>query len=182
MIKINLAPTTERKGPAIGLPDVNLGLVFGALGVLLVAGLGFWWASVSGEVGRLTREVDDNQRELARLRTVIAEHQRYRRDKEDLERRVGAIETVAQNQTRPVYLVNQVASLVPAQVTLTRMEERDRQVRFAGVAPTSTAVSDFMSNLRTSGKFRDVDLVESRQDLAKTPRAITFEVTARFEI
>ena len=30
--------------------------------------------------------------------------------------------------------------------------------------------------------FKDVDLVESRQDLTKSPRTITFEVTCRFEV
>jgi Tfp pilus assembly protein PilN len=73
-----------------------------------------------------------------------------------------------------------VASAVPANVHLTRMEDRAQTVRFAGVAQSSTALSEFMSNLKTSGKFRDVDLVESRQDLTRTPRTITFEVSARF--
>jgi len=38
-----------------------------------------------------------------------------------------------------------------------------------------------MTNLRASGKFKDVDIVVSRQDLAKVPRLVTFEVTCRFE-
>jgi type IV pilus assembly protein PilN len=180
MIKINLAPPLEKKGGQLGLSGLNLGLVFGGLFVVLLVGLGMWWSALAGDVGRLTREIDDNQRELDRLKTVIAEHQRYRRDKEDLERRVNAIETVAQNQTRPVYLMDTVASVVPAEVYLTRMEERGQQLRFAGVAASSIALSDFMANLKASGKFKEVDLIESRQDLAKTPRALTFEVSARF--
>ena len=69
---------------------------------------------------------------------------------------------------------------MPADVHLTRMEERARQVRLAGLAASSVALSDFMSNLEASGKFRDVDLLESRQDLGRVPRTITFEVSARF--
>jgi hypothetical protein len=38
-----------------------------------------------------------------------------------------------------------------------------------------------MSNLKASGKFRDVDIVDAKQDLTKSPRMITFEVVARFE-
>ena len=62
------------------------------------------------------------------------------------------------------------------------MEETGRVLRLAGITYSSTALSDFMANLRASGKFKDVDLVESRQDLTKSPRTITFEVTCRFEI
>lgn len=183
MIKINLAPPTERRrSPGMPGAGIHLGLVFGVLGLLLVGGIAAGWWSLSAHVARLTREIDDEQREVDRLKTVIVEHQRFRRDKEDLERRVNAIEAVAQNQTLPVYLLDAVAGVVPADVYLTRMEEKARQVRFAGVASSTTALSDFMANLNASGKFKDVDLIESRQDLTKTPRAVTFEVSARFEV
>jgi len=75
-----------------------------------------------------------------------------------------------------------VLGTVPKDLWLTRLEEKGGQLRFAGVAFSSVAVSDFMSNLKASGKFKDVDLVDARQDLTKSPRTITFEVSCRFEI
>jgi Tfp pilus assembly protein PilN len=72
--------------------------------------------------------------------------------------------------------------MLPKDLWLTRLEERSGVIKFGGTAYSSTALSDFMSNLRASGKFKDVDLVEHRQDLTKSPRTITFEVSARFEI
>jgi len=39
-----------------------------------------------------------------------------------------------------------------------------------------------MANLKASGRFKDVDLLDAKQDLSKSPRTITFEVTCRFEI
>ena len=85
-------------------------------------------------------------------------------------------------QPRPVYLMDAVADMLPKDLWLTRMEERGGVIRFGGTTYSSVALSDFMSNLRASGKFKDVDLVEHRQDLTKSPRTITFEVSARFEI
>jgi hypothetical protein len=38
-----------------------------------------------------------------------------------------------------------------------------------------------MTNLRASGKFKDIEMVVHRQDLNKSPRVVTFEVTCRFE-
>ena len=35
--------------------------------------------------------------------------------------------------------------------------------------------------LKATGKFKDVDIVDAKQDLTKTPRLITFEVVTRFE-
>ena len=38
-----------------------------------------------------------------------------------------------------------------------------------------------MQNLRASGRFKEVDIVVARQEITKTPRFVTFEVTCRFE-
>ena len=131
---------------------------------------------------RLHNEIAENQKEMDRLQAVIAEGPKFKRDKEELERRVNAIEAVARNQPRPVYLMDSVADMMPKDLWLTRMEERRASSSSRGTTYSSTALSDFMSNLRASGKFKDVDLVEHRQDLTKSPRTITFEVSARFEI
>jgi type IV pilus assembly protein PilN len=180
VIKINLAPpTTRTRGAGTG---VNLGIVFGALGALLVLGLAAYGWVVSADVSRLRADIQQSQREIARLKPIIAEGQRYRQQKEELERRVNAIEIVARNQARPTYLLDALADMLPADLWLTRIEEKSQQLRLAGTTFSSVTLSDFMANLKASGKFKEVDLVESRQDLAKTPRTITFEVVCQFEI
>jgi Tfp pilus assembly protein PilN len=182
VIKINLAPPAEPAGLRSRLRRPGNGIVLGGLCLFLAAGLGSWWWGLASEAARLASQVEEDQRELDRLKSAIAEHDGYRRDKEELERRVRAVEGFAWNQTRPVYLMDTVAGLVPAEMYLTRLEERSRQVRLAGVAPSTATIADFMASLKASGKFTDVDLVESRQDLTRNPRAVTFEVRARFEI
>jgi len=182
VIKINLAPPTDRKRRTEGGEGVNLGLVFGALAALLVLSVGGYWWTVSAEVSALNDDIQRSRAEIARLKPIIEEGQRHKREKEELERRVNAIEMVARDQARPTYLLDALAAVLPADLWLTRMEEKDAQLKIAGTAFTSTAIADFMANLKASGKFKDVDLTESRQDLSKSPRTITFEVTCRFEI
>lgn len=182
MIKINLAPvSTKAKARAAAL-HVNLGLVFGALGLLVVVLVGAYWWMLSSDVSALRLDIEQGKRELARLAPVIEEGRRYRQEKEELERRVNAIEVVARNQTRPAYFLDSLADLLPPDLWLTRVEEKSQQLRLAGTSYTSVALSDFMANLKASGKFKEVDLVESRQDLTKSPRTITFEVSCQFEI
>ncbi len=181
MIKINLAPPTARtQGPAGS--GMNLGIAFGALGLLLVVVLTAYGWKLSAEVRGLEREIEQDRTEIARLKPIIAEGQRYRLEKEELERRVNAIEIVARNQARPVYLLDALADMLPADLWLTRVEEKSQLLRLAGTTYSSVALSDFMANLKASGKFKEVDLMESRQDLGKSPRTITFEVTCHFEI
>ena len=180
MIKINLAPPIIKTRAAA--PTLDLAMILGALAALAVVLLGGYWWMLSGEVAGLRTEIDQNQKELARLQPVIEEGQKYRQEKEDLERRVNAIEIVARNQARSTYLLDSLADTLPPDLWLTKVEEKSQQLRLAGTSYTSVALADFMANLKASGKFKEVDLVESRQDLSKTPRTITFEVSCQFEI
>ena len=181
MIRINLAPPPTKRSIGLSIPSFNLGLFFGAVALALVLVLGVWGWSLSAEIRRLNTEIAQNKKEADRLKVIIAEGQRSRRDKELLERRVNAIELVARHQTRPVYLLDAVLDTLPKDLWLTRMEEKGTQLRFAGTTFSATALSDFMANLKASGKFKDVDIVDAKQDLTKSPRLITFEVITRFE-
>ena len=181
MIRINLAPPTTKKGAGLAIPSFNLGMAFGAAALVLVVVLGGWWWSLSSEISRLSAEIAQNKKESERLKVVIAEGQRYQRDKEMLQRRVNAIDVAARFQTRPVYLLDALLDTVPKDLWLTRMEEKGTQLRFDGTTYSATALADFMANLKASGKFKDVDIIDAKQDLAKSPRLITFEVVTRFE-
>jgi Tfp pilus assembly protein PilN len=181
VIKINLAPLTTKTHRETG-SGVNLGTIFGGLTALLLVGLGAYWWMLSSDVSGIRQEMEQNQAEVARLKPIIAEGQRYRREKEELERRVNAIEVVARDQARPTYLMDALSDTLPSELWLTRVEEKNTQLRLAGTTYSSVALSDFMANLKASGRFKEVDLVESRQDLTKSPRTITFEVACRFEI
>ena len=182
MIKINLAPPPTRKPHSFGVDSMNLGVAFGALGLLFVIAMGASWWSLSNQVWGLQRDIEDNQKEITRLKPIIAEGQRYQKEKQELERRVNAIEMVARNQARPTYLLDSLIDMLPGDLWLTRVEEKSQQLKLAGTTYSSVALADFMANLKASGKFKDVDLVESRQDLSKSPRTITFEVSCQFEI
>ena len=82
------------------MPGVNPGPVFAGMFAALLVGLGIWWWILAADVGRLIGEVGVNQREFDRLNVIIGEHQRHRADKEDLERRVHALESVTRARSR----------------------------------------------------------------------------------
>ena len=71
---------------------------------------------------------------------------------------------------------------MPRDLWITSLEQKESVLKLSGTAFSTTAVSDFMANLKASGKFKDVDIVVSRQAFDKTPTTVTFEVTCTFEI
>ncbi|HWN55288.1 MAG TPA: hypothetical protein VNP91_09255, partial [Methylomirabilota bacterium] len=83
MIRINLAPPSAKKaGPGLQLPSFNLGIAFGTAAALLVLIVGGWWWVISADVSRLNREIAENRKETDRLKGLVAEGQRFKRDKE----------------------------------------------------------------------------------------------------
>ncbi len=184
MIRINLAPAPERRargGLRFALPRVNLGVAFIGAIVVLVAVLGFYGRALLREEQRLTAEIEGGAREVAALRGTVGQAAKMKEHLADLQARLAALQVLTKDQTRPLLLIDAFADAVPRDLWVTGLEEKGTIVRVTGSAFSATAVSNLMTALRASGKFKDVDIVVSKRDLDKTPNLVTFEVTCRFE-
>ena len=181
MIRINLAPPRQRPRSALRWPQPNLGMVFGAAALVLVLAIGGWSWSLFREERRLAREIDAGARELTGLNAIVGPAAKMKERLADLQARLKAIETVTKDQSRPLFLIDAFADAVPADLWITGLEERGAVLRVMGSAYSSTAVSNLMGALRTSGKFKDIEIVVSKRDLDKAPDVVSFEVTCRFQ-
>jgi Tfp pilus assembly protein PilN len=183
MIRINLGPDRPRRGGGFTLrmPAVNLGLVFAIVYVLGLVGLGGYWMMLSSSETRLQAEVAQATTTLNALRARVGQESKVKDMLPDLQKRVEAISDITRNQGRPVVLLDAFADTVPQDLWITGFDDKNDTLKILGTAYSTTAVSEFMTNLRRSGKFKDVDILVSKQELQKAPRLVTFEVTCRFE-
>jgi Tfp pilus assembly protein PilN len=184
MIRINLAPSGgARRRAAIRLPapSLNLGVLFGVVYLAAILGIGAYWWSLSAEKARLAADVARATTEVASLKATIGQGTNVRNEVADMRKRVEVIESLTRGQSRPILMFDAFVDLIPRDLWVTALEDRGSILKVTGTAFSPTAVADLMSNLRASGRFKDVDIVVSRQDLTKTPRLVTFEVTCRFE-
>ena len=184
MIKINLLPAPPRRLIPIALPALPwVGLLFAVLFVLVLGGIGGYWYTLGQEATQLAGEKTRLETELKALDAVIAKGRAFRQKALDLEKRLAAIDLISQNKARPVRLLDALADAIPGGLWLISLEEKPgTQLRMTGAASSYTAVADFMSNLRRAEKFKDVDLLVSRQDLTKTPPLVNFEVICTFSL
>ena len=188
MIKISLLPAPPRRAIPITLPALPwIGILFALLLVLVLGGIGGYWYTLGQETSRLTTEKSRLETELKALDAVIAKGKTFRQKALDLEKRLAGIDLISQNKARPVRLLDALADVIPQNLWLLSLEEKPDKdkgnlLRITGAAFSSTAVADFMSNLRGSGKFKDVDLLVSRQDVTKTPPLVNFEVICTFSL
>jgi type IV pilus assembly protein PilN len=180
MIRINLAPPRESRRVYFRGSQLNLGLLFGAAALALVTVLGAVAWYFSHEERRLTAEVERSGRELTTLRTLVGPAAKMKERLAELQARLKAIEALIVDQHRPLSLVDAFADVVPTDLWITAFEEKATTLRVRGSAFSASAISNFMTALRASGKFRDVDIIVSKRDLDKAPNVVTFEVTCRF--
>ena len=187
MIRINLAPERARRRRRVGLglnlslPAFNLGWLFGIVYLAGLLGIGGYWWTLKATEGRLETEIAQAKQEIDRLRVQIGQENKMKDMATELKKRVDIIETLTKNQARPIILVDAFANTVPPDLWITGLEEKNASLKINGSATSPVAISIFMTNLRQSGKFKEIDVIVTRQDLARPTPLVTFEVTCRFE-
>ena len=156
MIKINLlVAREERKKESIRKELTVLVLVI----VLVLAGIGFvqWMAGRQRE--ELVTQIRDSQDELKRLEIVKLEINKAKANKKILEEKLGIIETLNRNRTRPVMIMSYIASRIPEKMWLKSMDKSDQKLTLAGVALDDETIANFMKQLQQSEMFTLVELV-----------------------
>lgn len=180
MIRINLLGVPrpkkgKRGGMGGGMPTMGGGgegpgaVIFLALGLVLglgVAGYFFWETNKESE--RLANEIQTQEREAARLQQVKTKYDQRSKEAAAFERRVKVIDELRAQQSGPVDLLNTVGEMVnnTDAVWLDDMAETGNNININGVALTTNAVANLMTNLKRSGYFKNVEIRIASQDQA----------------
>ena len=188
MIRINLL-SSERKKAAARTPAFDIGARITAacsLVVLLAAGgVGWWYWTLRQEAEAVERDIAAAQTEVARLRPIIAEVERFDAQRQRLQQRVQLIAQLRKGQGVPVQMLDQVSRSLPDMLWLTSMQQEGGDVTLEGRSTTLVALSDFVGNLGTSEFFKKpIEIVDSKventtQSAASSVDLIKFTVKAQ---
>src|ERR1017187_2827155 len=189
MIRINLlggAKPKGKKGPAVSMPSFELGNLGGpmvqVLGVLLIAGalnFGNWYQLDRDRkvIEVQARLAEQKNRELADIKVRYLERQKQA---DSYKRRVDVIDQLRTNQSGPVNLLSMIGDTVNGTeaVWLNSMQDQGASVAIDGMALSSDAVANLISNLQKTGFFRNIEIKESYQDeTIKDMQAFQFTLT-----
>ncbi len=183
MIKINLLveARAERvaRAPliAFGAANMNNYIIVG----LIVAGLAFvglrYWR-LSSKLSAIKAEIAVNQREYERLKPIIAEVERFKKQNLELKHKIEVIENLKQHQYGPVRIMDEVSKALPDLLWLTNMTVNGDVIQLQGQALNENAVANFISNLAASPFFAEPSLGIMQQD----DRGIfTFNLSCKFK-
>src|SRR5271157_3273434 len=189
MIRINLLGSPKpkgKKGPAFSMPSFELGSWAGpavqVVAVLVIAGavnFGYWYQldREKKSIEVQTRLAEQKNHELADIKVRYLERQRQA---ESYKRRVDVIDQLRTNQSGPVNLLSMIGDTVNSTeaVWLNSMQDQGASVAIDGMALSTDAVANLISNLQKTGYFRNIEIKETIQDeQIKDMQAFQFTLT-----
>jgi type IV pilus assembly protein PilN len=176
MIRINLLGAPKPKNKRGGSPSVPV-MEVGDVGspklkvliiLALVAGLNFfYWTELNASKKKIDtsmRAAEQKNRELADVKSRYLERQRQA---DAYKRRVDVIDQLRAQQTGgPVPLLNMIGETVNGTeaVWLNSMKDQGASVDIEGMALSTSAVANLITNLQKTGYFKNIEIKETYQD------------------
>ncbi|HMH02065.1 MAG TPA: PilN domain-containing protein [Terriglobales bacterium] len=159
-----------------GSPKMKVLVVLVLAGVL---NLGYWYRLdvVKRDIAAKMQVAEQKNRELADVKARYLERQRQA---ESYKRRVDVIDQLRANQSGPVNLLNMIGNTVNGTeaVWLNNMKDQGSSVDIEGMALSTDAVANLMTNLQKTGFFKNIEIKETYQDdTFKEMQAFQFTLT-----
>lgn len=186
MIKVNLLPEQKAKGkglrkkaggtakPKIEIPVawILIGLA-AVLGTMVVLGLVQWTREKKADsIMQETMAVDA---QIKKLGGDIQKLEEYKRQKDDLEKKLNVILQLKVAQKGPVHVLDQLASAVPPRLWIQEFAENGSSMTVVGSTTDHQQISAFMDNLEKSPFFSGVELTSAMIGAAKGATATNVE-------
>ncbi|MEK6534042.1 MAG: PilN domain-containing protein [Thermodesulfobacteriota bacterium] len=161
MIKINLLPYRE-KAKKENL-QYQIIILSGALVLFLLIILAvhlYFSMSISGMETKI-READAR---LVVLNKKVGDIEGFKRDKKELEQKLGVINSLERNRLFPIRMLDELNLLVPSkEAWLEKITQKGQELRIEGVARDNGTVARFMKSMEKAGFIQSVELVVSRE-------------------
>jgi Tfp pilus assembly protein PilN len=189
MIRINLLGTPKPKNrrssapsvPAIEIGDVGSPMVKVLVAILLAAGVnGYEWYYLNHQAQAIATKMAAAEQENRTLADVKAKYLDRQKQADNYKRRVDVIDQLRAGQHGPVDLLNTIGDTInnTEAVWLSTMKDQGTSIAIEGMALSTDAVANLISNLQKTGYFKNIEIKETYQDeQVKNMQAFQFTLT-----
>lgn len=161
MIKINLLPYREKEKKENLARQISI--IVGSF-IIVTLLLIFVQFNLTSSINSLEVQVKESEATLVTLDKKIGDLDKFKKDKKELELKLGVIKTLEENRLAPVKTLDDLAMLVPQQsIWLTKLTQNNDKLTIEGVGRDNIAVADFMKTIENFAPIKSVDLVTSKK-------------------
>ncbi len=186
MIRINLlgVPKPAKKVPGPPPTAARQAVMFVGSLVVAMAIVGVFYYLWTKDIDRLNRELAEQRREAERLAQIRAEVDRYNQQRQQLERRINTIQTLQNSRVGPADFMIALGNTVNRTdgLYLLSVNPQGNRVAVRGQANTVQAIANFISELKRSDRFRDVQLRQYFQDDQYNRRTFKFDIDCIYRL
>jgi type IV pilus assembly protein PilN len=183
MIRINLLGQSRPKASKQAVPlEATLQIMLG-IAALLIAVVVLWvtYASQKRELDATNARIASLKAEKTSLQQVKQEVDQFEAQKKALQTRIDVIEELQKNRSGAQELLQMVANTVVRvdELWLTSLDRKGNTLEIAGEAGSINAVANFITQLKRSGYFDQIEIKEAKEDdVAKAVTTYGFTMSA----
>jgi len=185
MIRINLLGRTRPKATRTAVP-IEATLQWVLLAIALIAAVGILYGHyllMDRDNKQVLAHIQKQTGEKARLEQLKEQVDNFEKQKAVLQQRISVIEQLQRNRTGGQELLDAIANTVSRTDTLwlTSVDRKSDALTIVGQAGSINAIANYITQLKRSGYFQQVEIKESHQDSSnKAVEIFNFTLTATF--
>ena len=161
MIKINLLPYREKEKKENFARQISI--IAGAF-IIFILLLIFIQFNLSASINKLEAQVKESEAALIGLNKKIGDLDKFKKDKKELELKLGVIKTLEENRLVPVKTLDDLSLLVPSKkISLVRIIQKENKLTIEGIGLDNIVVAEFMKTIENFEPVKSVDLVSSKK-------------------
>jgi type IV pilus assembly protein PilN len=160
MIKINLLlARKEKKKAALGKEVIIL--ILSVVLLLVLLGLIQW--TLGKEKENIRAQISETKREIDRHKSLTTELNQHKEELKRLQDRLNIINTLKKEKASPAKVLDELSIDKPEKLQLESLKKTGSKLGIEGIALDDETIVTFMTNLRKSKLFKNVDLIVSEQ-------------------
>ncbi len=176
MIRINLLPVKAAKKRELGITQLVMGLMV----IVVAAGANWMWQKREADIlDEISREVRRTQEDIRELEKIIGEVKDIEQRKEQVEAKLDVLTDLRDRSTGPVKMMDELASLIPNEVWISRFNEAGMDLSLDGEALAHEDLAAFISALNRSPYFENIELRSARLQGSGDEKTVRFSITGR---
>jgi type IV pilus assembly protein PilN len=160
MIKINLLLARKEKKKA-GMRKEFIVLILSV--VLLVMVLVFIQWRLEKEKDDTLAQISTTKKEIAYYKSLTTEVTKAKEAQKTLQEKLNIINSLRKEKASPAKVLDELSIDKPEKIHLESVKKEGSKLGIEGIALDDETIANFMTNLRKSKLFKNVDLIVSEQ-------------------
>jgi type IV pilus assembly protein PilN len=160
MIKINLLLARKEKKKA-GIRKEFIILILSI--ILLVGILGVIQYLLEKEKSNTLAKISETKKEIAYYKSLTTEVLKAKEAQKTLQDKLNVINSLRKEKALPAKVLDELSIDKPEKIHLESVKKEGSRLGIEGIALDDETIANFMTNLRKSKFFKNVDLVVSEQ-------------------